>query len=78
MQTVLRFLEEQKTVFRDRIFSPIVTLSAFIAQVLSEDHSCAWAVVQVNVERAAQRKQPCSPETKVGGLVLVSTLLDPK
>ncbi len=49
--------------FRDRIFSPVVTLSAFIAQVLSEDHSCAWAVAQVNAERVAQGKKPCSPET---------------
>lgn len=51
------------TVFRDRIFSPVVTLSAFIAQVLSEDHSCAWAVAQVNAERVAQGKKPCSPDT---------------
>ena len=49
--------------FRDRIFSPVVTLSAFIAQVLSEDHSCAWAVAQVNAERVAQGKKPCSPDT---------------
>ena len=49
--------------FRDRIFTPVVTLSAFIAQVLSEDHSCAWAVAQVNAERVAQGKKPCSPET---------------
>ncbi|MBF0585106.1 MAG: IS4 family transposase [Magnetococcales bacterium] len=62
-ETALRFLEEQKTVFRDRIFSPVVTLSAFIAQVLSEDHSCAWAVAQVNAERVAQGKKPCSPDT---------------
>lgn len=49
--------------FRDRIFPPVVTLSAFIAQVLSEDHSCAWAVAQVNAERVAQGKKPCSSDT---------------
>lgn len=60
---VLRILEEQKAVFRDRIFSPIVTLAAFVAQVLSEDHSCRWAVAQVIAERVEQGKKPCSPGT---------------
>ncbi|MEO5349928.1 MAG: IS4 family transposase [Magnetococcus sp. YQC-3] len=59
----MSFLEDQMVVFRDRIFSPVVTLSAFIAQVLSEDHSCAWAVAQVNAERVAQGKKPCSSKT---------------
>jgi len=59
----MRFMEEKMAAFRDRIFSPVVTLSAFIAQVLSEDHSCAWAVAQVNAERIVQGKKPCSSET---------------
>lgn len=60
---VLQILEEQKAVFRDRIFSPIVTLAAFIAQVLSADHSCRDAVARVLAERIAEGKEPCSPGT---------------
>jgi len=49
--------------FRNRIFSPIVTISAFIFQVLSEDHSCQEAVARVMAELVAQGKPPCSPGT---------------
>ncbi|MBF0110465.1 MAG: IS4 family transposase, partial [Magnetococcales bacterium] len=60
---ILQILEEQKATFRDRVFSPVVTLAAFIVQVLSPDHSCRWAVAQVIAERVAQGKPPCSPGT---------------
>ena len=60
---ILQILEKQKTAFRDRVFSPIVTLTAFIAQVLSADHSCRGAVARVIAERIAQGEQPCSPGT---------------
>ena len=38
---------------RDRIYSPSVTLSAFISQSLSTDGSCKKAVANVAAERAA-------------------------
>lgn len=60
---ILQILEEQEAIFRDRVFSPVVTLAAFIAQVLSPDHSCRWAVAQVIADRVSQGKPPCSPGT---------------
>ncbi|NOX75870.1 MAG: hypothetical protein GXP17_04500, partial [Gammaproteobacteria bacterium] len=42
---------------RNRIFTPLVTLKAFIAQVLSADRSCRKAVSQVLAERISQGKK---------------------
>ena len=47
----------------DRIFSPLVTLWAFLGQVLSADHSCRAAVARLLAHRLAQGQSPCSPET---------------
>ena len=49
--------------FRDRVSSPIVTLWAFLSQVLSTDHSCRAAVTRLIAHRAARGQDPCSPET---------------
>lgn len=49
--------------FRDRIFSPMVTLTAFISQVLSKDHSCREAVSRIQADRLAQGKSKCSINT---------------
>jgi hypothetical protein len=49
--------------YRDRIFSPLVTLSAFIYQVLSSDHSCRAAVARVLADRMAQGESSCSSAT---------------
>jgi hypothetical protein len=46
--------------FRERIFSPVVTLWAFLWQVLSPDHSCRDAVARVLGWRVAQGEEPCS------------------
>ena|SRR5918994_2201351 len=35
--------------FRERVFSPAVTLWVFLAQVLSSDHSCREAVAKLNL-----------------------------
>jgi hypothetical protein len=59
--------------FRDRVFSPIVTLSAFISQTISEDQSCRKAVSRVDAERVEQGKEPCSPGT--GGYCQARTRL---
>lgn len=48
---------------RDRIFSPVVTLLAFLQQVLSPDRSCRGAVAHVNAERIAAGKLPASSDT---------------
>lgn len=60
---LIQILEEEMPEFRDRIFPPIVTLAAFLGQVLSDDHSCQEAVSRVFAERVEQGKTPCSPGT---------------
>ncbi|MBF0132648.1 MAG: hypothetical protein HQL75_08695 [Magnetococcales bacterium] len=60
---MIKIVEETAGLFRDRVFSPIVTLSAFIFQVLSEDHSCRETVLKVRSDLIAQGKPPCSPGT---------------
>ena len=47
----------------DRIFSPLVTLWAFLGQVLSADHSCRAAVARLIAHRLARGERPCSAET---------------
>jgi hypothetical protein len=41
---------------RTRVFTPLVTLKAFIFQVLGEDHSCRHAVTGVLSERLGEGK----------------------
>lgn len=49
--------------FRERIYSPAVTLWVFLAQVLSADHSCREAVAKLNFWRLARGLSPASPDT---------------
>jgi hypothetical protein len=49
--------------FRERIFTPAVTLWTFLSQVLDADHSCRQAVARVVAHRAAHGQRPCSPDT---------------
>jgi hypothetical protein len=50
--------------FRDRIFNPMVTLWAFLSQVIARrDSSCEDAVSRVLVDRVAAGKKACSPDT---------------
>ena len=61
--SLLQILEEAEAELRDRVFTPIVTLSAFISQILGEDKSCRKAVSRVNAERVELGEEPCSPGT---------------
>jgi hypothetical protein len=47
----------------DRVFSPLVTLWVFLAQVLSADHSCRAAVARLIAHRLSRGQRPCSAET---------------
>ena len=49
--------------FRERIFSPAVTLWTFLSQVLDGDHSCRQAVARLLAWRTAQGLRRCSPDT---------------
>src|SRR5437667_315339 len=48
--------------FRQRIFTPAVTLWTFLSQVLDPDHSCRQAVARLLAWRTAEGLPPCSPE----------------
>ena len=56
-------LKRHDVAFRDRIFTPLVTLWTFLSQVLSLDHSCREAVARLIAFRIARGERPCSPET---------------
>jgi IS4 transposase len=64
VEKVTAALDTAKVKFRDRIFNPMVTLWAFLSQVIAhKDSSCEDAVSRVMVDRVAARKKPCSPDT---------------
>ena len=56
-------LDSIKVAWKDRIYTPLVTLWVFLGQVLSADHSCRAAVVRFIAHRCSQGLTPCSPET---------------
>jgi len=59
----LQQIVEDSSGVRDRIFTPLVTLKAFISQVLSADGSCRQAVSQVLSERVIEGKKANSVNT---------------
>ncbi len=48
--------------YRERIFSPVVTIQTFLSQVLSEDHSCRSALMKL-VTKHACKKNVISTQT---------------
>lgn len=62
-EIVTQALEEAKVVWNERVYTPLVTLSIFLGQVLSADHSCRLAVARFNAYRLARSQSKCSPET---------------
>jgi Transposase DDE domain len=55
-------LRDEQVTFRDRLFTPLVTLWIFVSQVLDPDHSCRQAVARFCAWRAAHRLPPCSAD----------------
>jgi hypothetical protein len=56
-------LDDAEVEFRERIFTPMVTLWAFLSQAIAgEDTSCQDAVSRVLVDRVARGKKPCSTD----------------
>jgi Transposase DDE domain len=49
-------------VFRERIFTPAVTLWTFLSQVLDPDHSCRQAVARLLAWRTAVGLPPCAAD----------------
>lgn len=62
-RAVTQALHAEKVVFRDRIFTPLVTLWTFLSQVLGQDHSCREAVTRLIAFLVAHGREPCAPET---------------
>lgn len=62
-ERVERLLDELKVLYRERIYTPCVTLWVFLSQVLSPDHSCRDAVARLLAFRTAQGLPRCSTET---------------
>src|SRR6202035_2998418 len=60
--TIQQALRAEKVHFRDRLFSPFVTLWVFLSQVLDADQCCRAAVARFCAWRAARRLPPCSPD----------------
>ena len=60
--TIQQALDDEAVAFRDRLFSPAVTLWLFLSQVLDPDHGCRAAVARFCAWRAAQQLPPCSPD----------------
>jgi putative transposase len=63
VEIVHELLAEVGYVFRERLYTPAVTLWVFLSQVLSSDHSCSDAVARLLAWRTAHGERPCSPET---------------
>src|SRR5262245_13110243 len=49
--------------WRHKVFTPLVTLWAFLAQVISPDGCCRAAVARVLAWLIAQGQKPCRPST---------------
>jgi Transposase DDE domain len=56
-------LAEIRRPWKDRIYTPLVTLWAFLGQVLNADQSCRAAVARLIAHRAAAGLPPCSSDT---------------
>src|SRR5439155_15671971 len=62
-QQVQQALDQESLSFRQRLFSPLVTLWVFLAQVLDPDHSCRQAVARFLAWRTGQGLPPASADT---------------
>jgi hypothetical protein len=61
---VQRVLDDCHVTFRERIFSPLVTLTTFLSQVLDPDHSMRQAVARLIAHRVAAGLPGCSADTR--------------
>jgi hypothetical protein len=60
---VKQTLTTLNVVWKERIYSPLVTLWVFLGQVLSADPSCCAAVARLIAYLVARKQEPCSAET---------------
>ena len=62
-KTIAPALQAIEAVWKDRIYTPLVTLWAFLGQVISADHSCRAAVARLIAHRISQGQDACSSKT---------------
>ncbi len=60
---VSQALTASGVVWKERIYSPLVTLWVFLSQVLSQDHSCRAAVARLIAHRLSPGQSECSADT---------------
>lgn len=60
---IMQALEAIDSCWKQRIYSPMVTLWVFLGQVLSADHSCRSAVSRLIADRVANGLSRCSSAT---------------
>jgi hypothetical protein len=56
-------LAAEQVKFKDRIYTPFVTVCLFLSQVLDPDHSCRATVARLIVWMAVNGRKPCAPDT---------------
>lgn len=62
-QLLVQHVIEEAGAYRERIYSPLTTLSLFVEQVLGSDHSCQDAVARGLSARVALGEPVCSLNT---------------
>jgi Transposase DDE domain len=62
-RALLQALADAEVVWKDRIYTPLMTLWVFLSQVLSADHSCRGAVARLIAHRLSQGEPACSSKT---------------
>jgi hypothetical protein len=60
---VNRALAAEGVTFKERIYTPLMTFSLFLSQVIDPDHSCRAAVARLIVWLAVNHRKPCEPDT---------------
>jgi hypothetical protein len=58
-----RALDEEKATWREAGYTPVLTLGAFLSQIVSADGSCRACVARVLAWLVSRGEQPCSPKT---------------
>ena len=60
-KTITPALEAITACWKDRVYTPLVTLWVFLGQVISADHSCRAAVARLNTPRIStdEPESPC-------------------
>jgi Transposase DDE domain len=58
-----RALQEEKAQWREAVYTPVLTLWAFLSQVVNRDSSCRAAVARVLAWLVSRGERPCSPKT---------------